>query len=241
MKISILLLFCLFNVSVDGIGPAVVAVARAAVAVSQVAKVARVAKVAGRTSNLARASNIGRLANTGSKLGRTGNFLSRGNPFNAMKNVKTHLPKKSVSHTTRGMKNKYTSRLSNGGFNSRTSNSLSIRRPSSSITRSRTSTHQQFMRQMTSNLPGRFKHSTGRSRNPGQTRGSSFLSKSRRPTSVQKYNSRVFKSSRQSHGNQLKSRLQDKCKYTAYKPFFQVSRHLLKRQCKKLTEFKSMG
>ena len=233
MKISILLVFCLFNVSVDGIGPAVVAVARAAVAVSRVAKVAKVARVAGRSSNLARVSNVGRLAK--SKLGRAGN------PLNAMKNVKKHLPKKSVSHTTRGMKNKYTSRLSNGGFNSRTSNSLSIRRPSSSITRSRTSTHQQFMRQMKSNLPGRFKHSTGRSRNPGQTRGSSFLSKSRRPTSVQKYNSRFFKSSRQSQGNQMKSRLQDKCKYTAFKPFFQVALHLLKRQCKKLTEFKSMG
>ena len=174
MKISILLLFCLFNVSVDGIGRA---------------------RLAGKASHLARAPNVGRLANTGSKLGRAGNFLSRGNPLNAMKNVKTHLPKKSVSHTTRGMKNKYTSRLSNGGFNSRTSNSLSIRRPSSSITRSRTSTHQQFMRQMKSNLPGRFKHSTGRSRNPGQTRGSSFLSEPKRPSFVQKW-------SRQSQGNQ---------------------------------------
>ena len=106
MKISILLLFCLFNVSVDGIGRA---------------------RLAGKASHLARAPNVGRLANTGSKLGRAGN------PLNAMTNVKTHLPKKSVSHTTRGMKNRYTSRLSNRGMNSQTSNSPSIRHPSSSV------------------------------------------------------------------------------------------------------------
>ena len=173
MKISILLLFCPFNVSVDGIGRA---------------------RLAGKASHLARAPNVGRLANTGSKLGRAGNFLSRGNPLNAMKNVKTHLPKKSVSHTTRGMKNKYTSRLSNGGMNSRTSHTLSI-------SNSRTS--------------------AGHSRNPGQKRGSSFLSKSKRPTSVLTYNSKFSKSSR-NLGNQQKSRLQEKCKYIALKSFVLV-------------------
>ena len=175
MKISILLLFCLFNVSVDGIGRA---------------------RLAGKASHLARAPNVGRLANTGSKLGRAGNFFSRarGNPVNTMKNVKTHFQKKSVLHKTRGMKNNFSSRLSNGGMNSRTSHTLSI---SNSIT------------------------SAGHSRNPGQKRGSSFLSKSKRPTSVLTYNSKFSKSSR-NLGNQQKSRLQEKCKYIALKSFVLV-------------------